>query len=895
MVLAAAILLTLLVATPGATALADGDRTGGPAIDGDRDFWAFRPVRSLPLPAVRRPELVAGAIDALIVARLAERGLEPAPPADRRELARRLHFDLTGLPPTPEELDDFLADPAPDAVDRLIDRLLASPQYGVRWGRHWLDVVRFAQTNGYERDDEKPFAWRYRDYVIDGFNEDRPYDRFVREQLAGDELDEYSRDAIIATGFYRLGVWDDEPDDGLTAEYDGLDDIARAIGTTFLGLTVGCARCHDHMFDPIPQTEYYGFLSFFHNLRPYDKPRYTLDSPTYAPLASPAELGAWRADRDRSIGELEARREAAGSDDEKKKLAAEIDRLRKSQPPFEWALAATERGSEASPVHVLLRGNARDRGAEVAPSFLTALGQHATDRSTDAGPFATRSSSGRRRVLAEWIASSENPLTPRVMANRVWQHLFGRGVVPTPNDFGRAGVPPTHPELLDHLAAELVRGGMSVKLLMRRILMSNAYRMASTPTGAARARAESVDPGNDLFSRQNIRRLEAEAIRDAVLAVGGALDLRLGGRGFFPRLSGEVVAGASRPGRGWGRSSAADRSRRSAYIFVKRTMRVPLMEAFDYVNTDQPLGARPVTTVAPQALMLLNSEFMQEQAARFAGRVLREAGVDREAQVDRAWKLALGREPSPRELRIALDSMQRHEAAVRSREPRLDFEPRAPSALENDYMNRLPPDGFLSCPEGWTVGRGRWVDRTEGISWVEPARGPHALWQGEPFADGVIETRLLLHRGIDRAGLIVRAQPRGTEHTGYQASFEPERGTVAIERHGDDLVELGRAPCVLRPGEWHRVVVECAGPRIAVRVDGEQILEVIDPEPITTPGRVGVRAWRAPVSLAGVRLETGGKAVAIRPAVVPAEIAPREALRALCLVIFNLNEFIHVD
>jgi hypothetical protein len=577
----------------------------------DRQYWAFRPVRSPPVPVVRD---VRNPIDAFVRHKLAEKGLTPAPPARRRELIRRVYFDLIGLPPSPEEIDAFVGDAI--AYEKIVDRLLASPQYGERWGRHWLDVVRYAQSNGYERDLEKPNAWRYRDYVIAAFNQDRPYDQFILEQLAGDELDRASDESLTATAFYRLGVWDDEPDDPRQAEFDELDDMLATTGNAFLGLTVGCARCHDHKFDPIAQDDYYGMLAFLRNVRPYVLPEKEKGKKTIL-----ADL--------RSGGQT---------------------------------LCVREFGATPKATQVLVRGNAALPGKAVEPRFLRVL----CSSDTAAEPPPARSpngqSTGLRRRLAEWIAGPQHPLTARVIVNRLWQHHFGRGIVATPNDFGKTGSPPSHPELLDWLSADLVRGGWRLKRLHRLIVTSETYQQSSR---IHNDQAVALDPDNTLLWRQNLRRLEAEAVRDTILAVSGRLNLKMGGRGIFPTLPKEVLDTQSRPGAGWENNMARDeQARRSVYIFVKRTLGVPLLDVLDFASPDSSQARRSVTTIAPQALILLNSEFVQEQAAAFADRLIREGGRDPRGNVRRMFRLAVGRLPSAEEEAIALDYLGRMQRSV---------------------------------------------------------------------------------------------------------------------------------------------------------------------------------------------------------------------------------------
>ena len=443
----------------------------------DRARWAYGPVVRPAVPiAGEGADQGIGAIDAILRARMATVGMSPNPPATPREQVRRVWFDTVGLPPPLEVVEAFERDPSDAAWQVLIEKLLAMPAYGERQARHWLDVVRYAQANGYERDDEKPYAWRYRDWVIGAINDDMPFDRFVREQIAGDLLEPRTDSAVIASGFWHLGTWDDEPDDIRLARYDELDDALSTIGQAFLGTTLGCARCHDHKFDPFSQADYYSLIGMIRGVRRYErallppKP----DAAMFLPIAA---------------GE-------------------------------EWALSAREADAPTEPCHILIRGNPATPGGVVAPGLPELF------RSEGVIPSGLEG----RRALAEWIASPANPLTARVAANRVWQHSFGRALVATPNDFGAAGLAATHPELLDWLAAELVDSGWSLKHLHLKILHSRAYRMSSR---ADRPECLAADEPNTLLWRQNRRRLEAEIIRDAFLAASESINPAVGGRGFF--------------------------------------------------------------------------------------------------------------------------------------------------------------------------------------------------------------------------------------------------------------------------------------------------------------------------------------------------------------------------
>ncbi len=672
---------------------------GGPAVrkgdfeitDDDRKHWAFVPIVRPAVPAIPQPELAANPIDHFIQARLHDKGLTPNPTADKRTLIRRLYFDLIGLPPTAEEIDDFVADDSPLAYEQLVDRLLASPHYGERWGRHWLDLVRYAQTNGYERDDEKPEAWRFRDYVIRSFNADKPYSRFIQEQLAGDELDDVTRDAITATGYYHFGIWDDEPDDRRQAEFDELDDMLKTTGTTFLGLSLGCARCHDHKFDPIGQEDYYRLLGFIRNIELYGTPKSEThygpnENGIFTPIPTRDELAAWKRreqELQSRLGELKNQVAAlekqldASTPEKKKRLEDEMKRCNEelAHPPFARVLSVREPQKGTKETHVLIRGSAATPGKQVAAGVPTIFGgkelvepaaidyAHNGDFRGMLSELGVSRTPGLRRKLAEWVSGADNPLVARVFVNRVWQHHFGRGIVRSSDNFGRSGDRPTHPHLLDWLAREFIDSGFQVKRLQRLIVMSNAYRMSSTAGNPA---ALAADTANELFWRQNLRRLDAEAIRDAMLTASGKLNTTMEGRGIFPALSQEVLATQSRPGNGWGKSSDAERGRRSVYVYVKRTLMVPMLEAFDATSTADSVGVRPVTTVAPQALILLNSEFTYEQSAAMAERVTKAAGTNDADLVAWAFRFALGRTPTVHEAQVAADLLARQQDLFRT-------------------------------------------------------------------------------------------------------------------------------------------------------------------------------------------------------------------------------------
>jgi hypothetical protein len=647
--------------------------------------WAFvPPVRQQP-PHVKNKGWVQNAIDAFVLAKLDDGGLAPNTPADKRTLARRAYFGVTGLPPTNEQLQLFLNDDGPDCWPRLIDSLLASPHYGEQWARHWLDVVRFAETNSFERDGLKPNAWKYRDYVIRSFNDDKPYDQFVREQLAGDELDRVTNDSMTATAYYRLGTWDDEPADALQARFDEFDDIISTTSQAFLGLTVGCARCHDHKIDPIPQRDYYGLLAFFADVTPYGDrtSQWDMSKPEAraqrAALRDKEELirKELRAIEDVGIGRMSAgEQEIAHTPDRallirdkleqhlnvsewtlyqetSKRLTAAHDEISKL-PPLQSTLALARCEPHPEATHVLIRGNPHVPGETVEPHFPALFG--------DAPPAiapapADARSAGRRRVLADWIASPRNMLTARVIVNRVWQHHFGRGLVRTTNNFGELGTPPTHPELLDFLALWLIDHNWQLKPLHRLILTSNAYRMSS----AGNLQALAIDPTNDLLWRFDMRRLTGEAIHDAALVVSGQFNSTMFGPGYYPKLSQEVLNTQSRPGDGWGKSSEKEQARRSIYMHVKRSLLPPLLTAFDFPDVDASCDARFVTTQPGQALEMLHGDYLNEQAEKLARRVAAQAGPDSRAQIAATIHLALGRPPTEKEMTEGVKQLGRLE------------------------------------------------------------------------------------------------------------------------------------------------------------------------------------------------------------------------------------------
>ena len=650
-------------------------------------YWAYQPMKRPTVPGAGHP------VDAFLNEKLTAKKLTPGAAADKATLIRRAYYDLTGLPPTPEQIDAFVKSTDAMAWEKLIDELLASDAYGEKWGRHWLDVVRYAESNGYERDGPKPNAWRYRDYVIRSFNSDKPYGQFLREQVAGDEMKRGpdSVDPIIATGFYRLGVWDDEPADAAQAKADGYDDLVTITGQAVLGMTLNCARCHDHKGDPILQTDYYKMVAFFRDIREYSNDRNTNSSNSQTDI-SPAKI---RAVYEKELRERLARievirkemiaiedaviqtmtaedqRNSEGPDRPKvvakvpakldaptKKIYAEkkkeIEELRKKPSPVqESALSVNHADPRPPATFVNLRGNPHAQGPEVKPGFPAIL-----DLPDPVIPTGTNTS-GRRTVLADWLTAKTNPIPARVLMNRLWLHHFGKGLVPTPNDFGKLGEQPTHPELLEWLAAEFrdptlgqvwsqAGDAETMKRMHRLILTSAAYQRAST---ALPANMKS-DPANTYLWRFNTRRLNAEEVRDSILKVTGQLDGTMYGPSVYPKIPKEVLAGQSNPGDNWHFNPAKpkDGNRRTIYVSVKRSLQVPILSNHDQADPDNSCPVRYTTTVPTQALGMLNGEFTNEQAVALAERLRKEHPDDVRAQVTRGIRLTTGRIPTSEEV-----------------------------------------------------------------------------------------------------------------------------------------------------------------------------------------------------------------------------------------------------
>jgi len=659
-------------------------------------WWAFQRVTNPAPPAVASRSWVRNPIDAFVLGKLEEKGIRPNPEASRVALLRRLSLDLTGLPPTPEEVQAFLADPSENAYEKQVDRLLASPLYGERWARHWLDLARYADSNGFKADETRPHVWRYRDYVIQALNQDKPYDRFVQEQIAGEEMFPGSLEAVVAAGFNRHFPDESNAANIALRRQELLNDITDTVAATFLGMTVACARCHDHKFDPILHKDYYRLSAFFANSRLRDdailqtpqqaaiwQQRYAAwDAKTASIRAEMRELlkvptAAMYAERMSRFPEeiqetitmapekrspfqwhmyLKAKDQVEFTDEEMarklrgaeakryKALEAELARFNDIKPedrPIAQTIA--EHNGPAPATHVLTGGNYAAPQYEVQPGFLSILDP------ADAAVAGAQ----RRTVLAKWLSSKDNPLTARVMVNRLWHHHFGRGIVGTPSDFGVMGERPTHKELLDYLATYFMENNWSLKKVHRLMVTSAAYRQDSAFSEAA----AKVDPDNKYLWRFQRRRLEGEAVRDSMLSVSGALNAKMGGPGVFPPLP----PGLTTRG-GWKMSEdPSESNRRSVYIFVRRNTRYPLLEAFDMPDTHESCARRAQTTTASQSLDLLNSDVILGWSRDFAARVANDGGLSADAQVDRAFRLAYSRPASEGERKISRDFLVRQE------------------------------------------------------------------------------------------------------------------------------------------------------------------------------------------------------------------------------------------
>ncbi|MGH9340833.1 MAG: DUF1549 and DUF1553 domain-containing protein [Acidobacteriota bacterium] len=677
-----------------------------------RQHWAFQEIKRSEIPAVGDSQWARNPIDAFVLARLEAEGIEPSPRADKITLIRRAYLDVIGLPPTLEEVEAFVNDESPDAFEEVIDRLLDSPHYGERWARHWLDLARYAESEGFNRDQTRPNAWRYREYVIDSFNQDKPYDRFVREQIAGDELWPDDPDARVATAFNRNYRDEYNAADLRQRRQEILHDITSTVGAVFMGLTYQCATCHDHKFDPILQADYYRLQAFFSNVIPNDdiialsapdvlqrhrqqmaeweektahirEPMAALEKAgraerqlywigRYSPevqkvlFTSPAKRTPYERTLYEqakiymnpehylyqvSMQEVVSRME---EEDEKRweQLNAELEEYAHLHPgELPLGMGIKDAGREAPPTYILSGGSYQAPLEEVQPGFLTLLDPDPAQVIPPPG----LESSGRRSALVNWLVDPKNPLTSRVMVNRLWHYHFGRGIVDTPSNFGLAGGQPSHPELLDWLATEFLRAGWSMKSIHRLILTSNVYQQSSLH----REEPAKIDPENRLLWRFSRQRLQGEILRDAALAVSGLLNPQMGGPSVFPPLPAGLTV------REWETSEdPRERNRRSIYTFIRRNVRYPFYATFDMPDTNDTCARRETTTTPLQALMMMNSEVVLEWAEAFAGRILLTAGSNPEKLVDTAYRLAYYRPPAPEELTTALNFLERQRELI---------------------------------------------------------------------------------------------------------------------------------------------------------------------------------------------------------------------------------------
>jgi len=607
----------------------------------ERRHWAFQPRKDAPPPVftdaagkawVRTP------VDAFVLSRLRKEGLAPAPEADRTTLIRRVMYDLHGMPPTPEEVAAFVNDKSPRAYENLVERLLSSPRYGEQWARHWLDVVRFAESDGYEYDTHRPDAYRYRDYVMASFNADKPYDVFLKEQIAGDEIDANNEILQVASGFNRLGPLRKNAgnQEVASSRTEVLTEMTNIVGAAFLGMTLGCARCHDHKFDPIRQSDYYRMQGYFAQTHAND-----------IITATPEEQAAWKAKVTPIESEMRKLRFAMrrAPEEEKGKIEIQLEKLDEQMPlPLTSMYAVRNNPKEMTQIHLLTRGDYRFKGPKVGMRPMGIL----VAEDTPELPLETETP---RVKLAAWITDPSNPLPSRVMANRIWQYHFGRGLVSTPNDFGRMGTMPSHPELLDWLSNQYIAGGWRMKPLHRIMLLSSTYRQASrSPQEKA---AMEKDPENKFLWKFNRRRLAAEEIRDSMLAISGRLNAKAGGPSVMGSIDPELINDLKRPQYWQMTRDKSEHYRRTVYMIYKRNLILPFNQVFDSPDTLLSCARRDQSTHAPQALELLNGKTSNELAASFAERLAKERATPAE-RIDYAFRLVAGRAPKAKEKDLAL-------------------------------------------------------------------------------------------------------------------------------------------------------------------------------------------------------------------------------------------------
>ena len=618
--------------------------------EAERKFWSLQKRSQPTIPTFSSESeqtWVRNSVDAFVLRKLKEEGLRPAPEADRATLIRRVTFNLTGLTPSPGEVADFVSDNSPDAYEKVVDRLLASHHYGERWGVRWLDVVRFAETEGFEYDRMVHGSWRYRDYVIQSFNNDKPYDQFVREQIAGDEIGPDKPEMQIAAGFHRLGAVRRNAgnQEVASSRNEVLTERTDIIGAAFLGLTVGCARCHDHMFDPIRQKDYYRMQAFLAATQEYQI--------VVAPEEEQKYVEETTKRIDREIKKLRGTTKGLEGDEKKaaqEKIRAQIEDLKAQIPKPLPAIASIKNDPEKrTPIHILERGNYDSKGDPVGMRPLGVL-------LPDGTPEFPEDIPNPKEQLANWLTDPEHPLTARVAVNRIWAFHFGNGIVNTPNDFGFMGDRPSHPELLDHLANTFVDGGWKMKPMHRMMVLSSTYRQSSMSTDEASANKK--DPENRLLWKFNRRRLEAEELRDTMLAVAGKLNPEAGGKSIMIPVEQELVESLYKPDQWQVTQDPEEHNRRSVYLIAKRNLRLPFMEVFDQPALMTTCAAREASTHAPQALELLNGRTSNQLAEALAKRLVREVGTNPEQLTERAYLLAMGRMPTDDEKKLAVEFIE---------------------------------------------------------------------------------------------------------------------------------------------------------------------------------------------------------------------------------------------
>lgn len=622
-----------------------------PPISKGRKHWSFQPVVQPAIPDSIRSPWVRNPVDAFILRKLKAEGLTPTRQANAEVLIRRIYLDLIGLPPSVSESARWRVriDSRPDSFRELIDELLASPHYGERWGRHWLDVARYAETDGFEHDAVRPHSWRYRDYVIRSFNSGKPFNRFIREQVAGDECDPNNPDAQIATGFNLLGPDMVDSSDQIQRRHLTLNDMTDTTALAFLGLTIGCAKCHDHPFEPLKQRDYYSLQAFYtpvdfrrsHAIQtPAEKAAYDTALANYNSHPSVIKLRSFdrqarealrvRSKRLAKANKISQRDLLRNLTTDEKKTRAPLEKAYNAvqKPTLPMALTIGYPSGTWKKTHLLHRGDYQQPKEELPPRFPIVIRGH-------------EDSPRSRRDFADWLADQRNPLTARVMANRIWHHHFGKGLVKTPSDFGFRGTPPTHPQLLDWLAAEFVRTGWSVKAMHRLIVSSATYQLSAS--------GNSDDLENNWYSRWSPKRLEGEVVRDSLLAMGGDLNRQMAGKSVFPPLPKELFEGS----RGWSTSANREHhTRRSIYIFARRNLRYPFLEVFDAPDSNLSCSAREKSITAPQSLTLLNDDEVIRAANAVARRVDHKSS-DSNARAASAYREILGRSPRDNELRLA--------------------------------------------------------------------------------------------------------------------------------------------------------------------------------------------------------------------------------------------------